>query len=99
MAEVPIVATTIFNCIYSSPDWVINEPAINVQIKVNAVARSAIVRGEGSRYLYHQTPGMTCPVVKYAPTAATKPIIARRALRISASGVNPNFMSCSPVLC
>ena len=45
---------------------------------------------------YQKTPGMICPVVRYAPTAATNPIIAARALRISASGVNPNFIVCSP---
>ena len=32
-------------------------------------------------------PGMICPVVTYAPTAATKPNIAAQPLKRSASGV------------
>ena len=32
-------------------------------------------------------PGMICPVVAYAPTAATKPSIAAHPLNLSASGV------------
>jgi len=37
-------------------------------------------------------PGIICPVVIYVPTAITNPSIARRELRSSASGVNPNFI-------
>ncbi len=32
-------------------------------------------------------PGITCPVVAYAPIAATKPSIAAQPLNLSASGV------------
>tara|TARA_B100000886_G_C20347956_1_gene459551 strand:+ start:46 stop:168 length:123 start_codon:yes stop_codon:yes gene_type:complete len=32
-------------------------------------------------------PGMICPVVTYAPTAATNPSIAAQPLNLSASGV------------
>jgi len=45
-----------------------------------------------SEGLSQSTPGIICPVVRYVPTAMTKPSIARRALRISASGVKPNFI-------
>ena len=38
---------------------------------------------------------MICPVVAYAPTAATKPSIAAHPLNLSASGV----MSFAPVFC
>lgn len=34
-------------------------------------------------------PGMTWPVVKYAPTAATKPTIARRPFSFSDDSLNP----------
>ena len=38
---------------------------------------------------------MICPVVAYAPTAATKPSIAAHPLNLSASGVK----SFAPVFC
>ena len=37
--------------------------------------------------LSQNQPGMICPVVTYAPTAATKPSIAAQPLKRSASGV------------
>ena len=52
------------------------------------VAKSAILPVRRSRYLFHQIPGRTCPVVKYAPTAATNPIIAARPFSFSAFSLN-----------
>ena len=46
-----------------------------------------IVKQNGT-IVNHQMPGMTCPVAKYEPTAATKPIIAARPLSFSAVSLN-----------
>lgn len=46
--------------------------------------------------MYQNTPGISCPVTAYAPTAATTPSIARRPFRRSARSQKCLFIIFSP---
>jgi len=50
-------------------------------------ATEVIINKNGT-IVNHQMPGMTCPVTRYEPTAATNPIIAARPLSFSAVSLN-----------